>query len=413
MFANHSVADVLKWVNKGLQIQQEDDCIRQQALSAEHHLLSGFVSDQSAKAAVLAEGLEVDMAAQVHGWVDSILNDAKFLEPLVVGSLRVTAAGDDEGKNILIEGGGALAEVQYDSAGKIKTVQVALANGLMIGGRDLLWRALVGECSWGLHFASQPEQVLQDAILLACHEQWPSIEGADQREVAIPEGAAAVVEVGLYGSIKVVWAEALLAKSIMEDGPMEIFDCMGGLAPGRYLCAADHYWEGSESNSHSYLVSEIVGHELLVKDQAQVQEVGGHDWITIEPGLNPHFSQAQEDEFVLVRLHSGDILHPMHPCDVQWGPMGIGTVAQYKMCKSSTAYDLFLTRRFFEIFYSVQSTRPFLHVSCTYTRNEDWVIEIDDKAAGTKAPLKIVMTDTNHQTCYSKAMQHLLRFVQN
>ena len=411
MFANHSVADVLAWINKGMQIQQQDDALRAQSLSAEHHLLSGFVGDQCEKAAVLAQSMTQETACMVHAWVDAILNDVHYLEPLIVGTLRVTAAGDDEGKNILIEGGGELAEIQYETSGKIKTVQIGLADGLMMGGRDRLWRALVGECTWGLHHASQPAQILQDAILLAANNQWSSIRGTDQREVVIPEGAAAVVEVGLYGSIKVLWSEPALGLSIKEDGYMEIFDQMSGLAPGRYLCSARVFCEDSEVIPQSFLLSEITGYRLLIRDQVSIKEVGDEDWLTPDPGIKPAFSESEEEEFVLVRLHSGDVLHPMHPSEIEWGAMGMGTVAQYKSCKSATAYDLALTRRLLEIFDLVQSQRPFLSMASSYTRNEDWVIEIEDRSPEERRPLKVGAQHTDHRACHSKAIQQLLQFV--
>lgn len=321
-------------------------------------------------------------------------------------------AGDGDGKNILIEGAGTLAEIWYSADGIIESAQLSLANGLVIYGCGQLREARVGECTWTLHQAKDPSQLLEASILLASQNQWLSVEGIDQREVVIPEEAAAVVEVGLHGSIKILWAEDVLAHSIKNDGFMEIFDCMSGLAPGRYTCAAYHYWEENDLHSDSYLISEITGHKLIFREQSAVRDVGDKDWKVTDPGVKPAFSAFEEDGYVIVRLHSGDILHPLHPCEVEWGALGLGTVAQYKLSRSSTAHDLVLTRRLYEIFEKVQSKRPFLVIHCSYTRSEDWVIVIEDLSPSAESPLKVVASHTDHTVCHSLAIQQLLSFVE-
>lgn len=410
MFANHSVADVLRWINKGLSLLNQNDAMP--ALSAEHHLISGFVSDQYDYSVLLAEHMPEGQVDRVKAWVKAVLNEVHFLEPLTIGTLHVRVAGDGDGKNILIDGGGTLAEVWYSAHGIIESAQLSLANGLVIYGCGQLREARVGECSWTLHQAKDLAQLLQASIVLASQNQWLSVEGIDQREVVIPAGAAAVVEVGLHGSIKILWAEDVLAHSIKNDGFMEIFECMSGLAPGRYTCAAYHYWEENDLHSDSYLISEITGHKLLFREQSVVRDVGDKDWKVTDPGVKPAFSSLEEDGYVLVRLHSGDILHPIHPCEVEWGALGLGTVAQYKFSGSSTAHDLALTRRLYEIFEKVQSKRPFLVIQCSYTRTEDWVIVIEDLSPSAESPLKVVASHTHHKACHSLAIQQLLSFVE-
>ncbi|WP_147480910.1 hypothetical protein [Pseudomonas amygdali] len=408
MFANHSVADVLRWINKGLSLLNQNDAMS--ALSAEHHLMSGFVSDQCDHAGLLAEHMPEGQVEQVKAWVNAVLNEVHFLDPLTIGTLQVRVAGDEEGKNILIDGGGTLAEIWYSADGVIESAQLSLARGLVIEGRDKLQQVLVGECSWTLYQAKELAQLLQASIVLASQNQWLSVEGIDQREVVIPEGASAVVEVGLHGSIKILWAEDVLAHSIKNDGFMEIFDCMSGLTPGRYSCAAYHYWEENDLHSDSYLVSEITGHKLLFREQSVVRDVGDQEWKVTDPGQRPAFSSREEEGFVLVRLHSGDILHPIHPCEVDWGALGLGTVAQYKLSRSTTAHDLTLTRRLHEVFEKVQSKRPFLVIHCSYSRSEDWVIDIEDLSPSAESPLKVVVCHTDHMVCYSLAIQQLLSF---
>lgn len=412
MFSNHSVSDVLAWINKGLIIHNQSDAMRTQTVSAEHHLISGFVSDQCDHAALLAEHMPEVQVEQVKAWVNAVLNEVYFLEPLIIGTLHVRVAGDGDGKNILIESGGTLAEILYSAEGLIDSIRLSLANGLVILGCGKLRQVRVVECSWALHQAKDHVQLLQASILLASQNQWLSVGVIDQREVAIPEGAAAVVEVGLYGSIKILWAEGVLAHSIKNDGFMEIFDCMSGLAPGRYSCTAYHYWEENDLHSDSYLVSEITGYKLLSTEQSVVRDIGDKEWKVTDPGVKPIFSALEEDGHVLVRLHSGDILHPMHPCEVEWGAFGLGTVAQYKLSKSSTAHDLVLTRRLYEIFEKVQSKRPFLVIHCSYTRSENWVIDIEDLSPSAESPLKVVANHTDHMICHSLAIQQLLSFVE-
>lgn len=412
MFANHSVANVLGWINKGRSLLNQNGALPEQNHSVEHHLVSGFVSDQCEHAALLGDHMPEGQVEQVKAWVIAVLNDVNFLEPLTIGTLHVRVAGDEEGKNILIEGGGALAEIWYSADGIIESAQLSLANGLVIDGCEKPRQVRVGECSWTLHQAKDLAQLLQASILLASQNQWLSVEGTDQREVVIPEGAAAVVEVGLHGSIKILWAEDVLAHSIKNDGFMEIFDCMSGLAPGRYSCAAYHYWEENDLHSDSYLVSEITGHKLLFREQSVVRDIGDKEWKVIDPGEKPVFSDFEEEGYVLVRLHSGDILHPMHPCEVEWGALGLGTVAQYKLSKSSTAHDLVLTRRLYEIFEKVQSMRPFLVIHCSYTRSEDWVIDIEDLSPSAESSLKVVASHPDHMVCHSLAIQRLLSFVE-
>ncbi|MBD8614779.1 hypothetical protein [Pseudomonas sp. CFBP 13719] len=413
MFANHSAGFILSWINKGMQIQKEEGG-SPHFLSAENHLVTGFVADQCAQGKVLACDLPAETAQSLSVWIESILNDSSFLDPITLGAFKLLAAGDGEDKLVRIDGGCSLAEIAYDATGLIKAVQVEIAQGLLIGGRDRLWRAQVGDCTLSLNQAHQIPQMLQSAILLAVYGHRKGVEGFDQREVVLPEGAAAVVEVGLYGSLKIVWAEAMLGHSIREDGYMEVFDALEGLAPGRYVCTATQQWENHELLSEPYLLSEVTGYRLVMKDQMSIHQAGAVDWVAATPGDEPDLSELEEEALVHVRLHSGDVLHPMALHEINWGAIGLGTVAQYKLSKSSGVAELVLYRRLQEIFQQLQSSRPFLTLVSRYTRSEDWVIEVEDKSPRAQSsPLSLVCSHVDNRVCHSMAIQALLAFAQD
>lgn len=407
MFANHSAVAILSWINRAQAFQRKSDQIRHCALSAENLLIMGFVDDHFAQGLAYWDSPTNPTYSAMTRHLRELIFNANCFESFEGAAYKLIATGDEACKYLLIEGGPLLAQINYGRS-SIACVEVNFAEGLTLKGHGrVLGEAVHSGLSYQLHKSYCLELVLTSLILMITNGYALRVDGKDQREVVIPEGAASVVEVGLCGSIRVLWADEVFSEYLRQAGHQKAFDGLTGLVPGRYACTAHHHWEEGEGGLPT-LASKLTGYKLLMADQNRMLKKSDRDWMTSIPGSSPDQSSINAEKLVLVKLHSGDVLYPMPAHDIDWSVIGKGTVAQYKLHSGSTTVDLVLARRFYEVFHELKSQRPFLTLSITFKRSYDWVIKIEELSPADDRLIDICVQSTCQQTCHSLAMQQML-----
>jgi hypothetical protein len=383
----------MTWINKGsaLHVQHAGFC--SQRLAAETLLSAGFCQDQYERGQQMLQGLGLEQRNEVHTWVRVFIqsnpNDLNAL-----GMLQDTLFALEDGGNKLIldRQGHCIASHKHQPAPH--AFEVYLAEGYAVCGANSLACAKVEETTSPLLAEYELTAMVVSAVMLALTDTRVLLDATDPHVVQAPEGSRALVEVGLLGSIKVLWADDVILGAIRETGLSDVFDALGSSTPGRYTCCfSTHYEDVDEHGSGSYPVSELQSYRLLARDLTLVKpylEAPPNHWQrwhaetayqSIGEGIPTGL--GEEIEYCDVQLRSGDVLQSVSPCDLNWGVYGRGTVELFRV--RSQRYGGMDTQQLqlFEQYLTAFLDRtPFVDITTDYDRSGDWITKIEDKKLG-------------------------------
>lgn len=418
MFNNQPHPSVMSWINKGGSLQSQHAHFCSQHLGAEMLLSAGFCQNEYDRGQRLFQVLEPEQKNLVHTWVRSFMQ-SKANDLNALGMLQDTLfAMDDDGIKLLVDRRGYCIARDYPSGQSGRhELNVYLAEGFAVYGSDTLGSAKVGDTHSPLFAVYEPTAMLVSAILLALENSRVLLDAADPHEIIAPEGSQALVEVGLLGSLKVLWAQEQVATTIRENGLSDVFDALTSSTPGRYACFfSTHHEEIDEHNSGSYPVSALQSFRLVARDHTLVKpylEAPSNDWQrwhtetvyqSIGEGIPAEL--GEEIEYCDVQLRSGDVLQSVSPSDLNWGMYGRGTVELFRVrSQRYSGLDTQLLQLFEQYLTAFLDRTPFVDITTDYDRSGDWITQIEDKKLGkTVLLVQAVRKSAMHQ----QAIQRLL-----
>lgn len=421
MFDNQPTEQILRWISQGQVLQQQSDAFRHWALSPETLMVAGFCSLEMQRAMELFHGFAPELQVSITEWVDGLLSvdyresqepealNGRF-HAVVLRGLSSEAGAPSCCKIRCNQARTWIATIDEPQSALSRHFDLELWGGVHALGKKVIEKAVVMGAEHPLLTQYDPRYCIIATLILCLANERGSCEVPVRSRIDPPRGASAVVEVGLQRSLRVLWADADTFAALTHTPTELLFPSLEGVAAGRYayyrsqLPAASG---GLGDVRHDHYALQFAD-DFGAANSDPADNEGWIAWRAKSHHADPQqlTDALNQAEYVDVRLASGDVLLGCEPGDFIWTPYGRGTIQAYRIARQhQQGLDVHALGAFERYLAELMGSYPFVKISKTYNRSEDWSLKIVE----TRLQIELVTVYAyDHHGLICRAIQKML-----
>lgn len=418
MFDNRPTREILAWVEQGRILHQRSPSMNHAPLSLDSLLIAGFCNREFERANEIFRSLSASQQNEISKWVGEILaanfeqyNFHSMLGNQLCASLMAPHPNSQSKANYYL----LYATNGQQTLGKIRGLHcrdyprhdLQLWEGIHLQGDEKLTQVVVDGVSHSLLEAYDIQELLIAIITLGMTQERGAYDTPVSPRLHVPEGACALVESGVQGSVRVLWANTQVSSILKKNDPRMVFKSHIDVTPGCYAV----FSPSAEKIEIEHLASAY--YLLQCQSTLPASDVRAADnftWVDWKPSAerplasDPPF-ELNDVDCVDVRLNSGEILAGCNPWGLSWGAYGRGSIMAYRLAppklRGVSQQLIGMYERYLE---KTLGTFPFAAVSESYTRQQDWELTITE----TRHNMVLVSSyATNRHDLLSQAVQQM------
>ncbi|MDT8925326.1 hypothetical protein RBE51_21255 [Pseudomonas taiwanensis] len=392
MFDNQPTEQILRWISQGQMLQQQSELFRHQALSPDTLLVAGFCALELQRALDFFHGFAPALQSSITHWVDGLLaadyRNNEFVETLgdrfhaVLIRGLATEAGKSHCYQIRCKQARKWIATIHEPRGCVShRFDLELWDGAHLLGQTMIEKASIKGAEHSLLMRYAPRDCIIGILSLCLANERGSCEVPLRSKLWAPGGASALVEVGLQRSSRVLWADDATQAALKHTPAVALFPKLEGVAPGRYA-----YYSGQFPKESPHPVDGRHDHYALQFPDdlggAYANQIHNDGWTAWQARSDQEDPSQADGPLSLalcvdLRLTSGDVLLGCDPGDFNWAPYGRGTIEAYRIVRQRQhLLDVHVLGAYERYLAELMGMYPFVKVAETYSRYEDWALEI-------------------------------------